>query len=167
MSAKANMDAVALTKFFHFLWKKNKNLDSCKVKIPDTIVYEHNFPTGLYYFDSKQISKKSGKELDTMTLYNDFLKFEDKTHGIIACYLSQVEDPETNEITNKVEYLNREGLKDFFFVRKVRDRGILQRFITPKGPFNCLFSLFLFFYGYIYVFCSFYPSNLVSSCNQN
>lgn len=37
---------------------------------------------------------------------------------------------------NKVEFLDKESLKEFFFKRKVRDRGILQRFISPKGPNN-------------------------------
>jgi len=38
-----------LISIFHYLWKKNKNLETCPgVRVPDTIVYEHNFPRGWY-----------------------------------------------------------------------------------------------------------------------
>lgn len=83
----------SFTKLFHFLWKKNKNLESCPdVKIPDTIVYEHNFPTGWYYSVGNTLNKKTGKELETKAIGSDFTRQEDKLHGIIASFLSQTED---------------------------------------------------------------------------
>lgn len=78
--------------FFHQLWKKDKDLNSVSnVMIPATVVFEHNFPTGYYYY-SNGINKKVGKDLESVALYTDFEKFEDKNHGIVAFYLSQFED---------------------------------------------------------------------------
>ncbi len=56
-----------LIKFYHYLYKKNKEMNSCPVRIPQTIVYEHNFPRDWFTYDEKtqELRKTSGKELDT------------------------------------------------------------------------------------------------------
>jgi hypothetical protein len=77
---------------FHYLFKKNKNLESCAVRIPDTVVYEHNFPTAWYYFKDKELKKKFGKELETKAIFDEFMKNEENGHGIIATFLSKCED---------------------------------------------------------------------------
>ena len=57
---------------------------------------------------------------------NDSQMMNDNHHGIIAQFISQVEDEKTGEIINNVEFLDVEGLDDFLFKRKKRDKGILQ-----------------------------------------
>lgn len=127
-----------IRKLFHYLWKKNKHLESCPgVMIPDTIVYEHNFPIAWYYFADNELRKKSGRELETRAIFNHFIKNVDESHGIVAQFLSTQEDVETGEVVNKVEFLTVEDLQDFLFKRKQRDFGLLQKFITPKGSHNC------------------------------
>ncbi len=85
-----------LTNLFQYLYKKTKNnYDSCPVKIPSTIVYEHNFPTGWYYYHKGELKKRSGKELETKAIYEEFTKNCDKNHDIVANFLSQVEDSGT------------------------------------------------------------------------
>jgi hypothetical protein len=48
---------------------------------------------------------------------------------------------ETGEQLNKVEFFNKDDLDEFLFKRKKRDKGILQKFTTPKGPYNCMLIL--------------------------
>lgn len=125
-----------IQQLFHYLWKKNKHLESCPgVLIPDTVVYEHNFPVGWYYFAESELKKYSGKELETKAIYNHFTKNIDHSHGIVATFLSTHDDED--ETVNRVEFLTAEDLHDFLFKRKQRDKGLLQKFITPKGSHNC------------------------------
>uniref|UniRef100_A0A6U0L0M8 Uncharacterized protein n=1 Tax=Percolomonas cosmopolitus TaxID=63605 RepID=A0A6U0L0M8_9EUKA len=128
-----------ITKLFHYLWKKNKDLESCPlVRTPDTIVYEHNFPNGWYSFSNNELRRKSGKDIETKSIIQEFerkAKREGDEHGIVAYYLSCAEN-DTGDQLNQVEFFNQEELEDFFFKRKTRDKGILQRFVTPKGPYN-------------------------------
>lgn len=128
-----------VTQLFQYLWKKNKDLESCPlVRIPDTIVYEHNFPNGWYSHTNGELRRRSGKDIETKAIIQEFerkAKREGEEHDIVAYYLSCAED-ENGEHVNQVEYFNLEELEDFFFKRKTREKGILQRFVTPKGPQN-------------------------------
>ena len=46
-----------LTLLYHHLWKKNKSFQSCPgIKLPDTVVYEHNFPRAWYTYEFKVCS---------------------------------------------------------------------------------------------------------------
>ena len=84
-----------LVNLFHYLWKKNRDLQSCPlVRVPGTIVYEHNFPRGWYLYDGKhtELRKKTGKELDTNSIFREFSKAEDENVEIVASYLSKTED---------------------------------------------------------------------------
>lgn len=188
MSHRHPLETEVLTALYHYLSKKNKHLESCPcVIVPQTIVYEHNFPTVWYQQTAnKEFKKKSGKELETKAIMNEFTRnivmsrigatttttgeqdpsasaattqppaqtadpnnpsaglasndqnvmMNDNHHGIVAQFISQTEDEKTGEIINNVEFLDVETLDDFLFKRKKRDKGILQQFITPKGPYN-------------------------------
>ena len=67
-----------LINVYYYLWKKKVNTLSSglNVKIPPTVVYEHNFPKGWYYWcDRKmEIERKVGKEIDTKAINKDFSK---------------------------------------------------------------------------------------------
>jgi hypothetical protein len=47
---------------------------------------------------------------------------------------------ETGQKVNKIEFFDHEELDEFLFKRKRREHGILQKFITPKGPNNRKFT---------------------------
>lgn len=129
-----------IRKLFHYLWKKNKQLESCPlVRIPDTIIYEHNFPVAWYFYQENELRKKSGKELETRQIFDRLSKNVDPNHQICATFLSTHEDEETNEAVNKVEFLTVDTLENFLYHRKQREKGILQAFITPKGSNNCMY----------------------------
>eukprot|EP01063_Lacrimia_lanifica_P018652 TRINITY_DN2555_c0_g2_i1.p1 TRINITY_DN2555_c0_g2~~TRINITY_DN2555_c0_g2_i1.p1 ORF type:complete len:648 (+),score=185.27 TRINITY_DN2555_c0_g2_i1:114-2057(+) len=124
-----------LTLLFHHLWKKNKSFQSCPgVKLPDTVVYEHNFPRAWYTYDFKngEISKRSGRFLDTHHIFQSFSK-TNGVNDICAQYLftSEGEDgPATS-----VEFMTPKELAHFLNHRKVRPDGILQRFL-PAADCN-------------------------------
>ena len=50
---------------YHHLWKKNKQFQSCPgARIPDTVVYEHNFPRAWYRYEAKnQVSLPPQQQL--------------------------------------------------------------------------------------------------------
>lgn len=128
-----------LINLFHYLWKRNAQLESClNVLIPDTIVYEHNFPRGWYCYDEKhnEIKKKTGKELDPKKIFKEFSKTTVKGIDIVASYLSKCEKSSGGEETTQVEFFDVDDLEKFLFKRERREQGILQKFLVPKGSHN-------------------------------
>eukprot|EP00761_Pharyngomonas_kirbyi_P014108 gb/GECH01014138.1/.p1 GENE.gb/GECH01014138.1/~~gb/GECH01014138.1/.p1 ORF type:complete len:620 (+),score=82.48 gb/GECH01014138.1/:1-1860(+) len=122
---------------FYFLWKKNKHtLESCPhVTIPTTIVYENNFPRA-WFSSSDGITRRTGKELDTKTIYRDLCRTGKHNHSdIVASFLSQSEDADGHPITS-VEFFDSDDLAFFLFKRERKEHGILQRFIRSKGSHN-------------------------------
>eukprot|EP00744_Colponema_vietnamica_P008001 GILI01011447.1.p1 GENE.GILI01011447.1~~GILI01011447.1.p1 ORF type:complete len:552 (-),score=62.68 GILI01011447.1:55-1674(-) len=131
-----------ITGFYNFLFKRNtKTLKPCKdVFIPDTIVFDHNFPRGWYTSDlkAKEISKKQGKELDAASIANTFCDMPNHDVKIVASYMSSFEienDHGVSEVCTEVEFFNESTLKEFV-ARKTKREGILQRFLIPKGHRN-------------------------------
>lgn len=132
-----------VTGFYNFLHKRNtKTMKPCKdVFIPDTIVFDHNFPRGWYTSDlkAKEISKRQGKELDAASIANGFSKPSNPNVNIVASYMCthEVEDPTTgeSEMFTQVEFFNEYTLHEFVS-RKVKKEGILQKFLVPKGHRN-------------------------------
>uniref|UniRef100_A0A7S1MM46 Uncharacterized protein n=1 Tax=Neobodo designis TaxID=312471 RepID=A0A7S1MM46_NEODS len=132
-----------VTGFYNFLHKRHtKTMKACKdVLIPDTIVFDHNFPRGWFTSDlkSKEITKKQGKELDAASIANSFCKPPSPAVNVVATYMCsyEEEDPQTREAVTitSVEFFNEETLKEFV-ARKTKREGILQRFIAPKGLRN-------------------------------
>lgn len=131
-----------VTGFYNFLYKRNtKTMKPCKdVFIPDTIVFDHNFPRGWYTSDlkAKEISKKQGKELDATSIAAGFSKAS--TPGIltVASYMCSYEvenEHGETEVCTQVEFFNEQSLKEFV-ARKTKREGILQRFMAPKGHRN-------------------------------
>lgn len=131
-----------VTGFYNFLYKRNtKTMKPCKdVFIPDTIVFDHNFPRGWYTSDlkAKEISKKQGKELDAASIAAGFCKPMNPNVMIVASYMCSYEietDQGETEMCTQVEFFNEETLKEFV-ARKTKREGILQRFMPPKGHRN-------------------------------
>ena len=132
-----------VTGFYNFLYKRNtKTMKPCKdVFIPDTIVFDHNFPRGWYTSDlkAKEISKKQGKELDAASIASGFCKPQNPNVLIVASYMCSYEIDNAvtgeTEVCTQVEFFNEDSLKEFVG-RKIKREGILQRFMAPKGHRN-------------------------------
>ena len=128
-----------VTGFYNFLFKRNtKTLKPCKdVFIPDTIVFDHNFPRGWYTSDlkAKEISKRQGRELDADSIGASFASAPSPNVQIVASYMCSYEvenDQGESEMCTQVEFFNETTLKEFV-ARKTKREGILQRFLVPKG----------------------------------
>lgn len=131
-----------VTGLYNILAKRNpKTMKACRgIRIPDTVVFEHNFPRGWYTTDMKagEVVRKQGKELDAKTIEQGFTQDLQSGCPIAATYLctteTTTEEGET-QVNTLVEVFNRDSL-GAFLTRKSKPEGILQKFILPKGYQN-------------------------------
>ncbi|AAZ11729.1 uncharacterized protein TEOVI_000543400 [Trypanosoma equiperdum] len=124
------------------LWKKNKGSESRlkNVRLPDTVVYEHNFPRAWYTYDAeaREINKHPGKMLDAQSIYQHFSR-PTAGYEIVAQFLTTcpVDDPESltpnGELISYSEIFTAETLREFLFNKSRKPDGILQKFVPPKG----------------------------------
>ncbi|KAH9600912.1 hypothetical protein LSM04_002659 [Trypanosoma melophagium] len=128
--------------FYDLLCKRNpKTMKPCRnVFVPDTVVYEHNFPRGWYTTDVKarEVMRRQGRDLDAATIEESFKRNVCDGCPIVATYLSTLEEDVgdgVTEVTTQVEVLNKESVSAFI-ARKKKREGILQRFVFPKGYHN-------------------------------
>ncbi|XQJ29235.1 hypothetical protein NXY56_005272 [Leishmania guyanensis] len=136
-----------VTGLYNIIAKRNpKTMKACHgIRIPDTVVFEHNFPRGWYTTDmkAKEVVRKQGKELDAKTIEQGFTQDLHEGSPIAAIYLCTTEtvtnEGET-EVNTLVEVFNCDKLAAFL-TRKVKPDGILQRFILPKGYHNSVIKV--------------------------
>lgn len=136
-----------VTGLYGFLTKKNpKTMKPCRdICVPDTVVFERNFPRGWYTTDTKarEVTRKLGKELDASTIEKGFTANVSDSCPIVATYLcTQEVDLGGGETETKtvVEVLNKASISQFL-ARKTKHEGILQRFILPKGYHNSVIKV--------------------------
>lgn len=130
--------------------------------IPETVIYEHNFPQAWYAYDvkSKELSKNSGKFLDVQEIFKGFSTVEEGCGDICAQFVgilrtSDASGDHTDELptgstkahsvvescSTEVLYFTPERLLAWL---KEKDplkpkEGILQKFVAPRGERNdCL-----------------------------
>ena len=85
---------------YHHLFKKNKQFQSCPgARIPDTVVYEHNFPRAWYRYEAKtqEIVKLSGRFLDTAHINHSFGQPVEGTN-VVAKFLFTAEEEGTGRL---------------------------------------------------------------------
>ncbi|CBZ29063.1 conserved hypothetical protein [Leishmania mexicana MHOM/GT/2001/U1103] len=132
---------------YNILAKRNpKTMKACRgIRIPDTVVFEHNFPRGWYTTDmkAKEVVRKQGKDLDANTIEHGFTQDLHDGSPIAATYLCTMEhitDDGETEVNTLVEVFTRDTLAAFL-ARKVKPDGILQKFILPKGYQNSVIKV--------------------------
>lgn len=133
-------DGIVL-EFYNFLTKRNpKTMKPCRdIFVPDTVVFERNFPRGWYTTDVKarEVMRKQGRELDASTIESGFKEDVPDTCPMVATYLNtreEVLDGRTVTQTT-VEVFNKDTI-GAFLSRKDKQEGILQKFVMPKGYHN-------------------------------
>jgi hypothetical protein len=132
-----------VTGLYNILAKRNpKTMKACHgIRIPDTVVFEHNFPRGWYTTDMKanEVVRKQGKELDSNTIEQGFTQDLTDSCPIAARFLCTTEMEGDTEgeggVSTLVEVFNKDTLAAFL-ARKTKPEGILQKFILPKGYQN-------------------------------
>ncbi|ORC91065.1 uncharacterized protein TM35_000074890 [Trypanosoma theileri] len=129
------------TLLYMHLWKKNKGSESAlkSVRLPDTVVYEHNFPRAWYTYDaeSKEINKHPGRMLDAQSIYQHFSQTQNGC-DVVAQFLTTCVPQDGSESTEEslltyMEYFTAETLREFLFGHTRKPDGILQKFVIPKG----------------------------------
>ena len=124
---------------WYYVWKKKVTdvHSPVDVKIPSTVVYEHDFPKAWYYWSKskEEVERRVGKEIDTASIVAEFTK---KASGGAARDTDIVAYWMTPQGSGSVaaEFFDKEGLKDFLTKRKKRGHGILQKFVAPSGANN-------------------------------
>lgn len=149
-----------LTLLYDHLWKSDKAKEhhlKCAL-IPDTVVFEHNFPRAWYAYDTKtsEIIKRPGRLLDANSIYSSFASSDDneivaqfyyRTYTKAATSTQPQRSPRkgegargrksgengAEELATSVEFFTTSGLHDFLHQRKFKPDGVLQRFLLPKG----------------------------------
>jgi hypothetical protein len=129
-------DGLLLLLYDH-LWKSDKTKDhglKC-AWLPDSVVYEHNFPRAWYAYDVKarEIQKHPGKMLDARSIYEGF-SVETKGCDVVAQFYYKVPLAAGDEQQRTaVEFFTKRTLYDFLHNTKTKPDGVLQKFIIPKG----------------------------------
>lgn len=123
------------------LWKKNKGSESRlkNIRLPDTVVYEHNFPRAWYTYDgeAKEINKHPGKMLDAQTIFQHFSK---TTEGcdvvaqfLTTCTQDNSSGAQEDGLLSYAVFFTADTLREFLFSHDRKPDGILQKFVVPKG----------------------------------
>ncbi|EAN91239.1 hypothetical protein, conserved [Trypanosoma cruzi] len=129
------------TLLYLHLWKKNKGSESRlkDIRLPDTVVYEHNFPRAWYTYDgeAKEINKHPGKMLDAQSIYEHFSRSTPDC-DVVAQFLTTCaqDNPAISSeggLLTYVKFFTAESLREFLFSPERKPDGILQKFVVPKG----------------------------------
>ncbi|KAK7200623.1 hypothetical protein NESM_000118500 [Novymonas esmeraldas] len=121
------------------------------VLLPDTVVFDHNFPRAWYAYDRKngEIVKRPGSMLDAQTMFDHFAQ-PAKGCDIVAQFFHtsvNVEEEWRSVLTpaqlrsrvyadqqlTYVEFFTADSLRRFLFDQKRKPDGVLQQFVVPKG----------------------------------
>ncbi|CAM9270204.1 unnamed protein product, partial [Hapterophycus canaliculatus] len=126
---------------FEFIWCKDELSFRPTINVADTIVYKFGQPVSWYFtgVDGK-VKKKFKTNVINAKIEEVFVKASTGS-DVVAYYISwtskeskhQDEDEDTT-----IEYLDRQGLRDFLYNRWKERNGILQRFVEPKGTRNAM-----------------------------
>eukprot|EP00796_Vickermania_ingenoplastis_P011617 gene11618-8006_t len=145
--------------FYQMLQKKVVGREQAlePVCIPETVVFEHNFPQAWFSYDEEnhELIKKPGKMLDAATMFEFFSMTPPGIKGpqggtVVAQFLHisvPIEAEWANVMTRKerkehvyagqhvtyVEFFTAETLNNFLFGQHRKPNGVLQRFVVPKG----------------------------------
>jgi hypothetical protein len=128
--------------FFSLLSKENKkDMQSCRVRCPLTVLFEQGFAKAAFATETTrpgepigELKRKPGKEVDLTELFQQFTR--NTIDGDIVAVLLHAA-PRTPEM-NLVRFMDRSDLRNFLFHEIEKPRSLLQKFVKPKGVSNTL-----------------------------
>lgn len=123
---------------FFFLWCKDEQNFGPQINIPDTIVYMYCQPA-YWYFTSKdtgKIMRKNRYNLTSKNIEKAFTKNRAKAGCDTVAYFISQGDGKGEKST--IEYFDEDSLREFLRKRPRCEKGILQKFIEPKGIHNSM-----------------------------
>jgi hypothetical protein len=136
---------------YSLLWKENERGErfrSCKV--PDTVLFFETVPPQWYFTsskDSQTLLRKNRWSITNENMFSEFVKSVEHEDDVVAMFVhdDEVEDeeqelrpgkPKNVQINTILEYFKQRDLYNFLFEGHRKKSGILQRFVSPKGPSN-------------------------------
>eukprot|EP00906_Rhabdomonas_costata_P005387 RCo008075 len=131
--------------FFNVLWKRKANhaspLDSLEIKIPHTIVYEHDFAKGWFSMlsNSEGPKRRVGKDIDSKTVISTYCKNVPENPPIVGYYLQKGVDDGLSPDGMRVQYFDRQQFSAWLTnprhtrSNKEPRHGLLQKFIPGTG----------------------------------
>lgn len=129
---------------YHYLWSKDTEDEGLRVYIPDTIVYRNRIVEGWYFTsktgpDAGMVKRKAKANTSNQTIEEAFIGKCPDGFDVVATYMENAEGPDGKPRPGPplIEYFTAEQLRDFLYKRKKAFSGVLQRFIEPKGAYNC------------------------------
>lgn len=114
--------------------------DFSTMPIPDTVVYDRNFPHGWfrYVWRDEELVRLPGAVLDAQSIFEGFGKASSHASGICAQFVCDT-DPQGGGGL-QVHFLDRSQLEDFVHNRRAWSsfvkHGLLQRFVPPRAGHN-------------------------------
>jgi hypothetical protein len=132
-------DGLSLT-LFSYLAKATRKLEAARVFLPPTVIFEQGFPSAWYFSSPEmEVKKKNDRDMVLQDIWTEFSAVppQHADCDIVAVFLTSkvhhhyIEDrrPESTETT----YFDKKGLKEFLFAPGEKPRGMLQKFVYPKG----------------------------------
>eukprot|EP00755_Sulcionema_specki_P015900 Sspe_Gene.60627::Locus_33456_Transcript_1_1_Confidence_1.000_Length_3580::g.60627::m.60627 len=135
--------------FFDQLAKENKGLASARVWIASTILFEQGFAKAWYHSEKVtrgegsekrrhvEVKKRVGKECNLEAIKETFLKDVKSDGEICAMFISSAPGREATEAT-AVRFFDRKQLLYFLNAQVQKPKGLLQKFVKPKGQNNAV-----------------------------
>lgn len=138
---------------YQYLYKnvKGREHSMSTVLLPETVVFDHNFPRAWYAYDMKnqEIIKRPGSMLDAQTMYDKFAETVSGCDIVAQFFHTSVNAAEewksvlspqqlkanryADQQLTYVEFLTPDSLRRFLFDQKRKPDGVLQKFVVPKG----------------------------------
>ncbi|KAG5498535.1 hypothetical protein JKF63_02821 [Porcisia hertigi] len=141
------------THLYQYLHKnvKGREHSMSEVFLPDTVVFDHNFPRAWYVYDPKnsEIVKRPGSMLDARTMYDCFaesvkgcdivaqffhttVNVEEEWRSLLTPHQRKSHAYRDQQLTY-VEFFTADALHRFLFGQNRKPDGVLQKFVIPKG----------------------------------
>ncbi|KAG5472243.1 hypothetical protein LSCM1_03641 [Leishmania martiniquensis] len=130
---------------------KGREHSMSAVLLPDTVVFDHNFPRAWYTYDHKnnEVVKRPGPMLDAQTMYTRFaesvkgcdivaqffhtsVNVEEEWKAVLTPQQLKTHDYADQQLTY-IEFFTADTLHSFLFDQKRKPDGVLQKFVRPKG----------------------------------
>eukprot|EP00756_Hemistasia_phaeocysticola_P029105 Hpha_TRINITY_DN16210_c0_g2::TRINITY_DN16210_c0_g2_i11::g.14049::m.14049 len=134
--------------FFEYLAKENKGLSSAEVWIPSTVIFEQGFAKAWYFServvrkegDTKkkmvEVKKRTGKECDLEAIRVSFTRDAKHDADVCAMFVSLLPNSHDHADGSAVQFFDRKTLKEFLNPYVQKPKGLLQKFVRPKGYNN-------------------------------
>lgn len=127
--------------FFYLLAKEDKKaLQSCRVHIPPTALFEQGFAKALFTTEyikghpsSGEVKRKVGRDVDSEDVFDVMTKGISDERAVCAVLIFAA--PRAVELTN-VRFMDKEEVRRFLFHEVEKPKCLMQRFVSPKGNNN-------------------------------